>query len=231
MADLKDVSVVVTSYNRWNFLKECVNSFNKLTGGHSPFIIIEDSAKPQMKANIEKEWGNKVQLIFNDKNIGQAASMDKAYSTVNTKYVLHVEDDYKFVSNPNFIKNSVSILEERDDVHQIWIRKIENFKVSHGADAPTKLFEQDVCNTKSNVPYRMVKVRGPWNGFSFMPGIRRIDDWKLFFPNGYVGASKGQKPGVMTEVSCARHVAQFNYRAALLLNGSCQTTHKNSTYK
>ena len=181
--ELEDVSVVVTSYNRWNFLKKCVNSFVNLTGGTSPFIIVEDSTNKQIKSNIEKEWGDRVKLIFNSQNIGQAASIDKAYSTVQTKYVLHLEDDYVFISNKNFMIEAKSILEERDNIHQIWIRKEDNFKLSHGADASTKLFETTENKTSSGVSYKMVKVRGPWNGFSFMPGLKRINDWKKFFYN------------------------------------------------
>ena len=43
-------------------------------------------------------------IIYNDVNIGQCKSIDKAYELVDTEYIFHCEDDWEFTS-PNFIIN------------------------------------------------------------------------------------------------------------------------------
>lgn len=219
----KEVTVCVTSYNRFDLLKQTVDSFFKLNKFPiKRFVIIEDSANKALHDRIRKEFGSKIDLIFNDKNLGQLQSIDKMYSTVNTEYIFHSEDDYKYSGNPNFIQDSIDILEERQDVKQIWLRHLNNYAVSHGA-AGVKQFEKEVLYTKTKVPYRMLTPIhcGNWCGFSFNPGLRRLADYKKFFPKGYSFHITPGEKAVQSEYACNKHVMKLGYRAALLVNGAC----------
>ena len=231
---MKTVTVCVTSYNRFDLLKQTVDSFLKLnTYTISRFIIIEDSAKPQMNEKVIKEYGSTLDVIINETNIGQIKSIDKAYKTINTDYIFHIEDDYLFKGNPDFIKDSMEILEERQDVNQIWLRHLDNYIVSHGP-AGIHQFELDVLNTTSGIKYRMLKLPhcGNWCGFSFNPGLRRLSDYNRLFPNGYAFHMKPGEPGVLSEFNCNAHAMANGYRAALLLNGACLNMGQHvSTYR
>ena len=220
----KTVSLCITSFNRFNLLKQTLGSFLKLnTYPIEKIFIIEDSTNPQMKTSILNTYGNTVELIYNDQNIGQAKSIDKMYSQVQTDYIFHSEEDYFYDGNANFIEQSIDILEERKDVHQIWCRDINNFDITHHSAALDQ-FESDTLTTISGTEYRMVKSPyNGWCGFSWNPGLRRLSDYKNMFPNGYaVHVEPGlEHSGVHTECNCNKHAMSQGYRAAILINGAC----------
>lgn len=232
---MKTVTVCITSYNRFNLLKQTIDSFFQLnTYPISRFVVIEDSVNPKMYEQVTKEYGSKLDIILNETNIGQIKSIDKMYKTVDSEYIFHIEDDYLFKGNPNFIKDSMEILEERQDVHQIWLRHLDNYIVSHGP-AGLDQFEPNVLTTiNAGIKYRMLKLPhcGNWCGFSFNPGLRRLSDYKRFFPNGYAFHMKSGEKGVLSEFNCNAHAMANGYRAALLLNGACLNMGQHvSTYR
>lgn len=236
----KTVSVCITSFNRFDFLKQTIDSFMALnTYPIERFIVIEDSTEIEIQQKLISEYGNKIDFIFNETNLGQALSIDKAYKTITSEYIFHSEDDYLYVGNPHFIADSISILEERKDVHQVWLRHIENYLVSHGEEAlngeeDVRFFEDEVLYTSANVPYRMLRVPhwGSWCGFSWNPGLRRTADYHQFFPNGYAYHIKLGEVGFEVEWRCNLHVFEQGYRAAFLINGACNNMgHNASTFR
>jgi len=229
------VTVCITSFNRFDLLKQTIDSFNKLnTYFIKRIIIIEDSVNLEMKNKISQEYGTKIDLIFNDQNIGQALSIDKMYQTVDTEYIFHSEDDYIYSGNANFIKDSIDILEERKDVHQIWIRHINDYAINN--ININSVLEQEELLTVNNIKYRMIKSPhgGGWCGFSWNPGLRRTDDYNKMFPNGYGEfiIPEYKHSGVHIESFCNNNAMKRGYRAALLINGACNNLGtRNSTYK
>lgn len=219
MFDDKKVTVCITSYNRFNLLKQTIDSFCNLnTHPIERIVVIEDSTNLEIKNKILQEYGNKIDLIFNEQRIGQAPSIDKMYNTVTTQYIFHSEDDYLYSGNPNFIKESIEILEERADLHQVWIKHFSDF-----TGASCLQFEDDVLKTTSNIEYKLLKGNfDSWCGFSWFPGLRRISDYHKMFPNGY-GHFIGPESfvsGVQTEYRCNNHARPQGYRAAYLFNGT-----------
>lgn len=228
-----DIEIVITSYNRWHLLNPCLTSLLNIIGHKYKVTVIEDSTKPEMKEKILSHFGGRVNLIFNDENLGQVKSIDKAYSTVTSKYILKVEDDYFFSGNHNFIKEAIEILETNSEVNNVFVRKPANFIVSHGPNYANDLFEKPILHTASNVPYKMFNKLhcGDWCGFTFMPHIHRTEDYRKMFPQGYFAVSQAAI-GVMGEKACNDHVRDnFPFRAAILVNGVCETKHNETTYK
>jgi len=216
----KNVTLCITSYDRFDLLKQTIDSFTSLnTYPIERIVVIEDSTKLEMKENILKEYGNKVDLIFNENRIGQAPSIDKMYNTVTTKYIFHTEDDYLYSGNPNFIKDSIDLLEERQDLNQVWAKHFSDF-----VGESCNQFESEVLRTSSGVDYRLLKQNfGGWCGFSWFPGLRRLEDYHKMFLNGY---GKFITPeylvsGVQTEGECNTHALKQGYRAGYLINTSC----------
>lgn len=230
----KQVTVCITSYNRFDLLKQTIDSFLSLNKYPiTRFVVIEDSVNAQMHEKMKKTYGSSIDFIFNDQNIGQIKSIDKMYASVNTEYIFHSEDDYKYAGNANFMQDSIDILEERQDINQVWLRHLDNYAVSHGAEG-AKQFEPDTLYTTTKVPYRMLKVPhcGQWCGFSFNPGLRRLSDYKRLFPNGYQVHIVDHKNAVFSEFECNKHAMANGYRAALLVNGACHNMGQNvSTYR
>jgi hypothetical protein len=228
----KMVTVCVTSCNRPNLLFDTIESFLSLnTYPITKFVVIEDSNNENIIDKLSKQYSF-MNIIFNNGNIGQIKSIDRAYKDIHTKYIFHIEDDYKFHGNSNFIKESIDILEENDNIHQVWVRHIENYNTSH--NTIEGMFEHDTKLTSNGSPYKMVSSPhcGNWCGFSFNPGLRRLSDYHKIFPNGYSELLCDGDQAVMTEFKCNARAMENNYRAAVLLNGACDNIgHNQSTYR
>ena len=90
-------------------------------------------------------YGDIFHIIRSPKNEGLLKSVDNLYSLVETPYIFHCEDDWLFKSNPNFIKESLDILEDNSNINQVWIREgiptnRLKFKNKNGESAWTRRF-------------------------------------------------------------------------------------------
>lgn len=215
----KKITVCITSFNRFDLLKQTIDSFRNLNSFPvERFIVIEDSTVSEMKDKILQEYGSTIDLIFNDQRIGQAPSLDKMYKTVNTQYIFHTEDDYLYSGNPNFLKESFDLLEENIGINQVWIKHFSDFV----GDSQNQ-FEDQVLTTSGGIKYKMLKQNfSGWCGFSWFPGLRRTEDYNKMFPNGYGQFITPQYliSGVQTEGQCNTHAQAQGYRAAYLFNGT-----------
>lgn len=193
----KNVTFVLTSCGRLDLLEKTLDSFFKHnTYPIERYIITEDSADPLVFAEclrISKKYDKDIEFIFNYEKLGQSKSIDKAYSTINTEYVFHCEEDWEFY-NGGFIEDSIQILETQPKVIQAWIRP--------KSDGILNDIDNTVYLINGNIKVRMVKpvsfiVKGAnsdgtdmviknYMGFSWNPGLKRLHDWKLL-PNGYSG--------------------------------------------
>jgi hypothetical protein len=214
------VTFVVSSYNRWNMLQQCLDSFiiNVNQDLIERFLIVEDSMNKDIANNIINKYGNKVDLIFNSKRVGQAPSLDRAYRTVHTQFIMHCEDDYEWRGGPDILRDSIDILTERKDTHKIWCRHFEDYLIDQGQDQ----FEEEIQQTSTGIPYKMLKVRD-WCGFTFNPGLIRTEDYIKMFPEGY-GKHRTihwQYSGVQTEATCNVSAKSQGFRGALCLRGAC----------
>ena len=210
---MKPVTVCITSCNRFDLLSRTLDSFLQLnTYPIQEILITEDSGNQDMKKKILDAYGDIVELIFNENNLGAYTSIDNMYSKVKTEYLFHIEDDWLFETNNKMIVQSMNILEERKDIHQVWVRPRSEIGV---------FIEDKVETTSKNVQYSMVKLNhcGGWCGFSLNPGLRRLSDYKKMFPKGYsefaVDKTEWQ---ALTELHCNNHAAAQGYRAAMLEN-------------
>ena len=87
------ITVCLTSCNKFNHLQRTLDSF--FSSNSYPihrFLIIDDSSNTEMHKQILSKYGDKVELITNEQNLGQPASIDKMYNLVDTEYIFHCED-------------------------------------------------------------------------------------------------------------------------------------------
>ena len=212
------ITVCVTSCNRWELLEQTLDSFLKLnTYPIERYILHEDSDNVDIVNKIKEKYPM-FEVFGSGYNVGLLKSIDNLYSLVETDYIFHLEDDWNFESNPNFIQESLNVLENKD-IHQVWIRK----------DIPNNWLEKENLGT-----YKMVKDChfGDWCGFSFNPSLKRLSDYKFMFPNGYNFYNTHGTNSALNEHECIQIAASYGYRAAILNNRVC--THLGegkSTYK
>ena len=171
------VTFVLTSCKRFDLLEPTLISFLKYnTYPIEEYIIIEDSSNIDKLNLVLKKFPNvKFTALYNDPQIGQLRSIDKAYSQVKTDYIFHCEDDWLFYRH-GFIEKSFSILLENEKVINVWLRE-QNDTNKHP-------LETTVHQTTDGIQYKYLQTgfQGGWHGFTFNPGLRRTKDYELIKP-------------------------------------------------
>jgi glycosyltransferase involved in cell wall biosynthesis len=171
-----NVTLVLTSCNRLDLLKKTINSIPKTTLDKIPKkILVDDSADQQCFEQLKEENENGYLkdwvLLLNEEKRGQAASIDRAYSEVQTEYVFHCEDDWYF-SDGDFIDRSLPILEKYDNVLQVTFR----------SDSPHPVCDEiyEEC-TDSEFEVLIPGYNG-WPGFTYNPNLFRFSAYQEIKP-------------------------------------------------
>lgn len=200
---MSKVTLCLTSCNRFDLLQRTLNSFLKYnTYDIERFIVIDDSTNVACHGSIMSEFPF-VELITNESPLGQIKSIDKLYSLVDTEYIFHCEDDWEF-TKPGFIEKSLSILESKQDVLQVWIRDTNDHQ------HPLLEEKQEV----NGVEYKelMPMWQNLYSGFTFNPSLRRLEDYKRVEPFYQHGGET--KIGIMYNT--------LGYKFVSLLDGFCK---------
>lgn len=171
-----DVTMVLTSCNRPDLLKQTILSIPKETLDKIPSkILIDDSADQEWYAQLKEENQNGYlknwAILYNQEKLGQPASIDRAYSCVKTKYVFHCEDDWYF-DDGEFISRSLPILEKYDNIIQVTFRK----------DSPhpseDEVYEE---GTESEFSILIPGYNG-WPGFTYNPNLFKFSAYEEIKP-------------------------------------------------
>lgn len=179
-----DVTFVLTSCGRPDLLRQTLDSFvSHNTYPIAHYILIEDSGDPQMREFLESHYGDLIDhIIFNEPRLGQIRSIDRAYAEVDTPYIFHCEDDYKFFRS-GFIEDSLSVLKYDPDAVTIWLRNLW--------ECNRHKLEEHIRRTDDDVMFRRVLPKVShgevWDGFTFNPALRRLGDYERIKPFTDVG--------------------------------------------
>ena len=208
---MKPITFTITSCNRIDLLERTIDSFLNLNNYPiDEFIMSDDSGDDNTNELLNIKFGDKFKIIKNNPRLGLSKSLDNLFTQSKNEYIFHCEDDWLFNENPNFISDSLEILEESLHIHQVFIR--HRYDYSH----PTN---SEIYQTTKLVPYKLLSQNFntfsnySWNGYSWNPGLRRKSDYIKMFPDGI------SKFG--DEYECSVHTKQFNYLSAALENTSC----------
>jgi putative lipooligosaccharide biosynthesis glycosyltransferase len=128
---MKEVTLVITSCGRFDLLEETLDSFFECnTYPIKKIIITEDSTEGKKLERLISKYDGKNQdfrLIVNETRLGQLKSIDKAYREIDTEYIFHCEDDWKFLKS-GFIEKSMEVMEEDEKILVVGLRSKEDFK-------------------------------------------------------------------------------------------------------
>lgn len=209
------VSAVVTSCQRFDLLEKTLTSF--LEQNDYPLeelIVIEDSDDRGIYGIEPLLEGIRHRIIFNGKNIGQIASIDKAYADIASDYIFHMEDDWLF-TRKGFISRAVEILEQEPQVIMALVRD--------DADMP-RYIRSLKTHRAGAASYKLAfpELHFRWHTFSFNPGLLRTEDYKVI-TGGY--ATIGD------EMAISHHYKARKQDMAWLIDGGVRHTGgERSTY-
>ena len=104
------VSIIVNVYNGERYVRECLDSIRALDGDFHPQVLIIDDASTDGTAEILSGYqGGTFEIIRNEKNIGAAASINRAFGLVRGDYVARI--DYDDRVHRNFLVDSLAALQ------------------------------------------------------------------------------------------------------------------------
>lgn len=177
---METISCVFTSCGRFDLLERTFKSFvQQNTYPIQEYIIIENSALPNAEAALKKflDPSLNVKIIINETNIGQVASIDKAYSFVKSDYIFHCEDDWEFFDS-GFLEKSLDVLQFNPKLTNVSLRI--RFDGERGSMHPVS----DKMSTTNGTIYHeyLPAYLGIWHGFSWNPGLRRLSDYLKVAP-------------------------------------------------
>jgi GT2 family glycosyltransferase len=208
---MKTVSIVITTCGRTDLLEKTVHSFfNYNSYPIQKVIIVEDSGTPQDFSKIKSLIPCDLEIIENEVNIGQIASIDKAYSKVEKDYIFHCEEDWEFF-NPGFIEKSFEILDNDPKIFTVWLR-------GHADTKNHAIIKDESFILPSGDTYFLMNQyhKKVWCGFTFNPGLRRTSDCMIFHPYNDLEV-KVVKNGlsIMGEMDMSMYYQELGYRGAI----------------
>jgi SEC-C motif len=167
------ISFVLTSCARFDLLSETLASF--LASNTAPierYVIVEDSGDRRVR-DVLASFDQTFELVFNDPPRGQMASIDLAYSGVDTPYIFHCEDDWRFFRQ-GFVEESLQLLEAIPSISTVKCRR-----------AGQNALHDRITYSAEMKRLRDIEYRQPaldahpiWGGYSLNPGLRRLADWR-----------------------------------------------------
>lgn len=153
---------------------------------------------------------------------GLAYSMNIILENVTTKYIFHIEDDWEFIKEDNFITKALAIIKETDNVKSVLVRNYDFLAKSVTPSGNEyRVLEVGQIVTQSGVD-------STWkHGYSLNPSVQDIEAIKskhLLFPNfqvEYIFGVKFYEAGFRAATLTEEYVAHIgeNY-SSFDLNGT-----------
>lgn len=125
------VSILVPTYNRKNLLRVCINSILDQTYENLEIIIIDDASDEPINDIIRELNDPRIKLIVNEKNVGSKMGDREhyrrfVYELMTGDYFIYITDD-DYWPNKNFIKKSVEILDNNENVSSVVGSQLSEF--------------------------------------------------------------------------------------------------------
>lgn len=116
-----EVSVIIPTYNRKEWVAESINSWLNQTWDNLEIIVVNDGSTDgtsEVLREYEKEYPGVVRVIHNHKNNGKAAAVNRGLQAVTGKYVTVFDDDD--IALPRRLEVQVPYMERHPDVDLLY---------------------------------------------------------------------------------------------------------------
>jgi len=106
------VDIILTNYNKGNFINEAINSVINQTYANWKLIIIDDCSQDKSKKILANYKNDKIKMVFLSKNKGVAFCRNLGIRLSNSKYISFLDaDDYW---SKNKLLEQISFMEKFD---------------------------------------------------------------------------------------------------------------------
>jgi hypothetical protein len=171
------ISFVITSCGRFDLLEDTLSSFFRHNRAPiARYILVEDSGKESVRETLAK-CAFQFTILVNNPRLGQLRSIDRAYASVETPFIFHCEDDWRFFRG-GFIEESIRILNAFPNVSAVLSRRTGQNPIFD------EIFLSSQISQLGDIGFRIMNVERlpPWGGYSFNPSVVRVADYKAIGP-------------------------------------------------
>ena len=151
------VSVIITTYNRFDFLCRAINSVLAQTYKNIEIIVIDDFSTDGTKEKIEN-YSSLVKYVRNEENIGLPASRNVGILASAGDYISFLDDDDEIL--PEKIEKQINIFLTEQDVDVVYcgsIKKNKNFILENPASLKGNIYPQVLGSCPNAIHTLLVK--------------------------------------------------------------------------
>lgn len=208
-----EVTLFITACGRSDLLRKTIESFITYNTYKKikEVIIIEDSGKQGINDFVYSYFTCPVTLIYNEKRLGQMASMQRAVPLFKTSWIFHCEEDWEFYDY-GFIEKSMEILKMDPRISMVFLRDYNEYFYRYKMTI-TELPDK---------PYNLLTHNG-LSQYSYNPGLRRVEIYGEKYPYtngnddegtiqthlqnlGYISVVTKKREGYVVHIGWDRHV-------------------------
>lgn len=168
---MDEITLFLTACGRPDLLKITLESFVKYnTYPIKECIIVEDSGILGINDFAKDILPFPCLILYNERRIGQMASMERAVPHIKTEWVFHCEEDWEFLDY-GFIELSLKILKKNENILMVLLRSYQEYR---------ERYRMTIVET-SDQDYNLL-FEGGQLVFSFNPGLRRKNIYNILYP-------------------------------------------------
>ena len=193
------ISVILTSYNYEQYIKEVIESVLNQTFKDFELIIVDDCSTDNSAEIIKQFNDSRIKFIQNDKNYGLKYSVQKALDIAHGEWIAFLESDDLWVSNT--LETRIKYIEQYPEIGIIfndveefgdeeWLKAVENNfirtrKILNRLKFPKNIFYNiNVHNLIMTFSSVMIK-REFFENLNFNTPIDALLDWWIYIHIAY----------------------------------------------
>lgn len=130
------ISIIITTYNRKQYLQEAIDSVLKQDYKNIEIVIMDDCSTDGTEKIIKQKYSDKKNVVYikNEKNMGPGVNRLKAFKEIITgEYVVFMDDD-DFYIDYSYIKKAIDIHLSKTDISfvaaDVFVENCNSGKVS-----------------------------------------------------------------------------------------------------
>lgn len=162
-----DITAFFLSCDRLNLLSCTIQSYLNTVQEKTKMVIMDDSGNSEVFDKLKSLYGSFCDIICFPENRSQWYCMDFMPSYCYTKYIMYIEDDWKFLKS-GYMQLSKQILEENRNIGIIDISD-RHFEEMGACGEETEKFIW-------KKPWRISPIHYYWIGWCGSPNLKRRDD-------------------------------------------------------
>ena len=149
MSNNPKISVIMSSYNRKDYIKEAIESILNQTYKDFEFIIIDDCSKKETQDVIEQYAKNDERIIFlkNEHNMGPSNTRNRGFEIAKGEYIAIVDDDD--ICLPDKFEKQIEYLDKHPEITMLGT-DIETFGYNENIPSWVDLFDVNLISVLIN---------------------------------------------------------------------------------